>query len=194
MLYNHVTLQKASASGSSTAPVARAKSRTLMMRPGRPPSEPHPKTNPHPPGPAAADPLVSQIGDALVTLSSAITTYREIRNATFGRRSSAHMEPAPISSEPFSARVIKIVTAGGPTYEWTTNTTADNQNVTVAAGSTTNVRFSTQYTRHVKSFTPYSMRGIVELRNMQRQPVEVDVSRVCCGGGMGAQQRVCASI
>jgi len=124
-----------------------------------------------------ADPSpISQFGDALVTLSSAINTYREIRNATLGSRPARHSEPGPIINAPFSVRVLKVVGSGGPVYDWSANTTAATPNVTISASNTTSVLFTTKYKRTVKSFTPYTLRGVVELRNMQSHPVEVEVS------------------
>lgn len=139
---------------------------------------------------------MTQVGDLLLTFSSAIDAYKELRTATGGaaggrgaRRGkglpapgggddlAAAAEPAPISTAPFSVRVLRAVGSGGPVYDWRSNTTASAPSLTVAAANNASVRFTTRYTRSVKSFAPYVVRGAVELRNLDPHGVVIKVGR-----------------
>ena len=146
---------------------------------------------------------MAQAGDLLMMLTNAIEAARDLRNTTatvVGKRAGAANPPGPISDEPFSARIVKLHGSGGPQYKWNAVTTATPPNATVSANETVVVKFQTRYTRESIGFTPYSLHGQLELRNLNPSPVVIEVrpraitprraSRTCCACWDGGA-RVC---
>lgn len=124
---------------------------------------------------------MSQMGDMLMTLTSAINTVREYRNAT--RPPSTAQ---PISDAPFSVRIKEVTSSGGPAFEWTTSTVASPSNFSVSASQTAVVKFVTKYARSETGFSAYTLSGQLELRNNQDHPVQLEVGAGWVGGrGLG---------
>lgn len=123
----------------------------------------------------------------LQTLTSAIETAREIRDATRSGRGpaggSVHSAslslPGPVSSDPFSVRLLKVEGSGGPVYDWRAKTLASAANVSVPLNGTAAVKFTTRYTRLMMGMGAYTLSGQVELRNLEDAAVELEVRRGC---------------
>lgn len=110
------------------------------QKPRPPPSAIHQQAaRPRTAGGASAQ--LSSAADLLLTLTSAIKTIRELRNATLTARAARDAAaPGPVSGEPFSVRVLRVDATGGPLYEWKAATVASDDALTIAASGTTNVR------------------------------------------------------
>jgi hypothetical protein len=132
---------------------------------------------------------MSQVGGMLLTMTNAVETLKDLRNATAtaatalrGHSTSRVVsEPGPITNEPFSVRVMRVTTSGGPQYAWNAVTEAAAPNLTIRAAEMTRVRFVTKYARNMTAFQPYLIHGQVELRNLLPNPVKLEVGGP--GGG-----------
>lgn len=131
----------------------------------------------------------------LQTLTSAIETARELRNATKGvrggtggsvRAAASAALPGPISNDPFSVRLLRLDGSGGPVYDWRAKTLASPANATVALNGTATVKFTTRYTRLLMGMGAYTLAGQVELRNNKAVPVALEVRKA--GGGRDGER------
>jgi hypothetical protein len=127
---------------------------------------------------------MSQAGDLLMMLTKAIDTVRDFRNSTVpagskgaGGAAGANL-PGPISSEPFSARILKLKVGGGNTYEWNVASLAFPRNITVGGSEAAQVTFKTRYSRSPAAYVPYFLKGTLELRNLRNDAVKLQVRRL----------------